>query len=221
MNKAEILKEGQERFRQLIENENLRTITLQKGDYIARQHSEVTEVFWSRNAQFVVLHTAQNGKTLSLGDYSLEDNFFGEVEFFSGRPCSFDVVATAEIELVVIPNDRFSEILIQEGTIAFWMSHRMSNMYQTSMNTAIERSLYPLKFNIIKDIVSRYTSSDRSVNHSFMYQEAQRFGCTERAYTRIIHELIDQGFVRKGEDPSSIIPVDVQLLVDYINDYHQ
>lgn len=221
MDKAEILREGRERFRQLVYSEDFRTVRMQKGDYIIRQHQDVAEVYWSEVAQFVILHTAQNGKTLSLGDYYLENNFFGEIEFFSGNPCSFDVVATVSIDLVVIPKDRLTEILLQDGKVAFWMNYRMANMYQQSMNIAIERSLYPLKFNIIKDIVDRYTSEARAMNHAYMYQEAQRFGCTERAYTRIIHELINEGLVMKGEDNSTIIPVNLALLSDYLKKYER
>ncbi|MGR5066703.1 Crp/Fnr family transcriptional regulator [Photobacterium sp. DNB22_13_2] len=218
---SEILSKGPERFRQLVKNENFRRITRYKGDYIVRQEHEVTEVYWSAAAQFMLLHTALNGKTLSLGDYYIEDNFFGEIEFFSGNLCSFDVVATATTELVIIPKERFSEILLQDATIAFWMNHRMANMYQSSMNIAIERSLYPLKFNIVKDIVNRCTTDSRSLSHGYMYQEAQRFGCTDRAYTRIIHELIKEGLVKKGEDNSTIIPVNLEQLVDYLNQCQQ
>ncbi|WP_245907102.1 Crp/Fnr family transcriptional regulator [Photobacterium sanctipauli] len=218
---SEILSKGPERFRQLIEKESFQRIVRHKGDYIIRQEHDVTEVYWSAAAQFILLHTALNGKTLSLGDYYLEDNFFGEIEFFSGNPCSFDVVATATTELVVIPKERFADILLQDATISFWMNHRMANMYQSSMNIAIERSLYPLKFNIIKDIVNRWTSETRSLNHVYMYQEAQRFGCTDRAYTRIIHELIKEGLVKKGEDNSSIIPVNLERLKDYISQSQQ
>ncbi|WEM45913.1 Crp/Fnr family transcriptional regulator (plasmid) [Photobacterium sp. DA100] len=218
---SEILSKGPERFRQLIANESFRRITRHKGDYIVRQEHDITEVYWSAAAQFMLLHTALNGKTLSLGDYYLEDNFFGEIEFFSGKPCSFDVVATATTELVVIPKERFAEILLEDASISFWMNHRMANMYQSSMNIAIERSLYPLKFNIVKDIVSRCTSETRSLNHDYMYQEAQRFGCTDRAYTRIIHELIKEGLVKKGKDKSTIVPVNLDGLIDYLNQSQQ
>ena len=92
---------------------------------------------------------------------------------------------------------------------------------QQSMSTAIDRSLYPLKFNVIKDIVNRFTTQSHANNHAYMYQEAQRFGCTERAYTRIIHELIDEGLVKKGSDASTIIPVDIDALKALIASYQK
>lgn len=221
MKKAEILQTGCERFRQVVESENFKTIEIQKGEFITRQSQQIKEVYWAREAQFSILHTAENGKTLSLGDYRLKDNFFGEVEFFSGHLCAFDAVATADVKLSVIPLERLTEIVVQDGMIAFWMNHRMSNMYQQSMSTAIDRSLYPLKFNVIKDIVNRFTTQSHANNHAYMYQEAQRFGCTERAYTRIIHELIDEGLVKKGSDASTIIPVDIDALKALIASYQK
>lgn len=221
MDKNKILNSGLEKLRQLVKGDQYKTVLVSKGDYIIRQHSEVNEVYWTEGARFSVLHTAENGKTLSLGDYYLEDNFFGEMEFFSDKPSPFSVIATENAQLSVIPKDKFAEFLLEDAEITFWMTHRMSNIYLNTTNIAIERSLYPLKFNIIKDMVSRHSSGSQSRGHSYMYQEAQRFGCTERAYTRIIHELIKEGLVKKGADNSEIVPVDIDKLRDYLEQYYQ
>lgn len=221
MDKSKILAAGLDKIRQLVTNDQYKTIQVSKGDYIIRQHSEVNDVYWTQAARFSIIQTAQNGKTLSLGDYYLEDNFFGEMEFFSDQPSPFSVIATQDAELTVIPKERFADFLLQDAQVAFWMSHRMSNIYLNTTNIAIERSLYPLKFNIIKDMVTRHTSDNRARGHSYMYQEAQRFGCSERAYTRIIHELIKQGLVKKGADNSQIVPVDIEVLSEYLEHYYQ
>jgi len=220
MDKNKILSEGLEKLRQLVKRDQYKTLQIHKGDCIIRQHSEVNEVYWTEAARFSVLHTAENGKTLSLGDYFLKDNFFGEMEFFSDKPSPFSVIATEDAQLTIIPKEKFAEFLLEDAQVAFWMSHRMSNIYLNTMHIAMERSLYPLKFNIIKDMISRHTANVPSRGHSYMYQEAQRFGCTERAYTRIIHELIKEGLVKKGADNSEIVPVDIVKLCDYLDQYY-
>ncbi|KJY82135.1 cAMP-binding protein [Vibrio galatheae] len=221
MDKNQILSSGLAKLRQLVKQEPYKSQQVRKGECIIHQHSEVKEVYWTEAARFSVIHTAENGKTLSLGDYYLEDNFFGEMEFFSDAPSPFSVIATEDAVLTVIPKEKFAEFLLEDPHVAFWMSHRMSNIYLNTMNIAMERSLYPLKFNIIKDMLARFTSQDSARGHSYMYQEAQRFGCTERAYTRIIHELIKEGLVKKGADNSQIVPVDLDQLHDYLNQYYQ
>lgn len=221
MIQAEILIEGLERIRLLIKNGNYKTIRVLQDEYIVKQDQTLDSVFWASVAQYTILHTSQNGKTLSLGDYYSEDRFFGEVEFFSGRSYQFDVMATADTELVIIPQDQFTEILTQDGFIAFWMNCNMSKTYQRSMDIAIERSLYPLKFNILKDIIQRCTANAQPINHTYMYQEAQRFGCTERAYNRIIHELIDEGIIVKDPYNHSIVPANIEKMFQHLNSYYK
>ncbi|WP_028862765.1 Crp/Fnr family transcriptional regulator [Psychromonas aquimarina] len=221
MNKGEILNEGLERLRQIAKSGEFRTVYLDKDDYIIRQHQELNEVYWFDEVHFVVNHTAPNGKTLSMGEFFIENHLTGEIEFFSEKQCQFDVITMAPTEMIAIPKERFTEILLCEAKVAFWLSHNMSGMYQETMDIAIERSLYPLKFNIINDIVRNHASAARPKRHSYMYQEAQRFGCTERAYTRVISELIDEGMLTKGPDNRSVIPVDIEMLVEYIESYHR
>lgn len=219
MDKTNLLREGYDIFRQYIEAEHFRTLDVDKGDYIVKQHQRTNDIYWASPAHFAILHTAENGKRLSLGDYSLEDNLFGEFEYFTGELSPFDMMATEKTALVVIPKQRFTELLLKEGKVAFWLSHRISSIYQHTMNIALERSLYPLKFNIIKDMVSRHTLPEQSMNHTYMYQEAERFGCTERAYSRIIRELIAEGMIIKSDDKSTFIPVDIDLLQQYLKKY--
>ncbi|EGU31544.1 cyclic nucleotide binding protein, putative [Vibrio ichthyoenteri ATCC 700023] len=221
MDKMNLLQQGYEIVRRFIETEPFRTLSVGKGDYILKQHQVVNEIYWASPAHFAILHTAKNGKRLSLGDYSLEDNLFGEFEYFSGELSPFDMIATTKLELIAIPKQKFTQLLLNEGLVAFWLNHRISSIYQHTMNIALERSLYPLKFNIIKDMVTRHTLPEQSINHGYMYQEAERFGCTERAYSRIIRELIVEGLITKSDDKSTLIPVDINHLQRYIEKYQR
>lgn len=221
MNKREILQEGLERIRLLIKSGNYRTVNIFQGDHIIKQDQHLDSIYWASVAQYGIYHTTQNGKTLSLGDYYAEDRFFGEVEFFSGRPCQFDVIANANLELVAIPTEQLTQILLQDGTIAYWLNYNTSQLYQDSMDVAIERSMYPLKYNILKDILQRYINAESGGSHAFMYQEAQRFGCTERAYNRIIHELLQQGLIIKDRSINSHIPVDVAAASEFLRTYNK
>ncbi|KII75703.1 Crp/Fnr family transcriptional regulator [Vibrio renipiscarius] len=219
MDKTRLLQQGYEIVRAFIAQENFRRVSVNKGDYIVKQHQEVNEIYWASPAHFAIVHTAKNGKRLSLGDYSLADNLFGEFEFFSGELSPFDMIATAKTDLIAIPTQTFTELLLRETKVAFWLNHRISSIYQHTMNIALERSLYPLKFNIIKDMVTRHVSPTQSIHHSYMYQEAERFGCTERAYARIIRELIDEGLIIKSHDKSTLRPLDIERLQDYLDKY--
>ncbi|WP_418113206.1 cyclic nucleotide-binding domain-containing protein [Vibrio scophthalmi] len=221
MGKTLLLQQGYEIVRTFIAEENFRRVSVGKGDYIVKQHREVNEIYWASPAHFAIVHTAGNGKRLSLGDYSLVDNLFGEFEYFSGELSPFDMIATAKTDLIAIPTQRFTELLLRESKVAFWLNHRISSIYQHTMNIALERSLYPLKYNIIKDFVMRHVMPTQSIHHSYMYQEAERFGCTERAYARIIRELIDEELIAKSHGKSTLILLDVQRLQNYLDEYQR
>ncbi|WP_194435585.1 Crp/Fnr family transcriptional regulator [Vibrio fluminensis] len=216
-----LLQEGYDVFRCFVNKQALRTISICQGDYIIKQHQTMNEVYWAAPAKFMIRHTAENGKSLSLGDYSLTDNLFGEVEYFSRKPSSFDMIATDKLELAVIPADRLRDFLLQESKAAFWLNHRIATIQQFTMTIALERALYPLKFNIIQDLIHRHSAQTPWFNHAYMYQEAERFGCTERAYARVIRELIDEGLIKKQDDKSTLIPVDIERLKAIVAAYQQ
>lgn len=221
MNRDEILDNGLEKIRRFIKDGNYKTVRVYQGDYIIKQNDELTNVYWASVVQYTIQHTSCNGKTLSLGNYYSEDRFLGEVEFLSARPLQFDVIATADTDLVVIPQKQLQDALIQDGIMAFWLSYNVSQIYQDSMQVAIERSLYPLKYNILKDIFSQKITDEQSKSHTYMYQEAQRFGCTERAYNRVVRELIDEGLIIKTSNSHLIIATDCKKVLRYLEDYYE
>lgn len=220
MKNEEILSEGLVNIRLFVSNSDFKKVLIKEGEYIIKQNQKLDCVFWSSVSQYTICHTSQNGKTLSLGDYYSEDRFFGEVELFSNGGCQFDVIATADTELVAIPVNSFVDIMSKDGKLAFWINRNMANIYQESMSIAIERTLYPLKFNILKDFIKRQMSKSQYVNHEFMYQEAQRFGCTDRAYNRVIHELIDDGVMKKNGS-SSIELMDIDRAEELLLKYYR
>ncbi|BBM64768.1 N-ribosylnicotinamide CRP regulator [Vibrio alfacsensis] len=216
-----LLQDGYDLFRGFVENQAFRKVAVNKGEYIIKQHQMVKDVYWASPAKFTIRHTAENGKILSLGDYSLADNLFGEVEYFSQKLSSFDMIAADKLELLVIPTEHLRDFLLRESKAAFWLNHRIVTIQQFTMHIALERALYPLKFNIIKDLIQRHTSQTPWINHAYMYQEAERFGCTERAYARVIRELIDNGAIIRQGDKSTLIPVDIERLKAILTTYQE
>lgn len=220
MIKAKLLEDGLNSIRSLIKNSNYREIQIDQDGYIVKQNEFLDCVYWADFAHYSIQHTSENGKVLSLGEYRSKNRFFGEFEFFSDRPCQFDVIASEDITLVVIPNEQLTKIITADSIIAFWMSCNMSSVYQTSMDIAIERALYPLKYNILKDMLRRHTARASSTNHMLMYKEAQRFGCTERAYNRVIHELIEEGLIKKEKDTKAITLTDINKIANCLENYN-
>lgn len=219
MNQTQLLERGLKHIREFVASPEFKTKRFFEGDYIVKQDQQLDFVYWASVVQYSIFHTAQNGKSLSLGDYYSEDRFFGEVELFSDEGFQFDVVATADVDLTVIPYSAFVEFLANDGAVAFWMNSKMATVYQQSMQVAIERSLYPLRFNILKDIMCQAEEAAPSVNHAYMYQEAQRFGCSERAYNRVVRELIDEELISKRDSDNRLLPKNIPAIAQCLERY--
>tara|TARA_B100001057_G_C22761900_1_gene916147 strand:- start:312 stop:980 length:669 start_codon:yes stop_codon:yes gene_type:complete len=219
-NKKEILEHGLDEILKWIARCNFKRRSVKQGQFIVTANSKVDEIYWSEEARFSIIHMAENGKTLSLGDYHSKNNFFGEIEFFSERSGSFSAIASENLELTCIPKDTLTQFFLHNGHAAFWMNHRISSIYLSTMDIAIERSLYPLKYNILKDILRRESTSAQDTSHHYIYQEAQRFGCSDRAYARVIKELISDGLIKKGTIPTQLKVIDLTQIENYLKRYH-
>ena len=79
-NKKEILEHGLNEILKWVERCNFKRRSVKQGQFIVKANNKVDEIYWSEEARFSIIHMAENGKTLSLGDYHLKNNFFGEIE---------------------------------------------------------------------------------------------------------------------------------------------
>lgn len=219
-NKKEILERGLDEILKWIARCNFKRRSVKQGQFIVAANNKVDEIYWSEEARFSIIHMAENGKTLSLGDYHSKNNFFGEIEFFSERSGCFSAIASENLELTCIPKDTLTQFFLHNGHAAFWMNHRISSIYLSTMDIASERSLYPLKYNILKDILRRENTSAPDTSHHYIYQEAQRFGCSDRAYARVIKELINDGLIKKGTIPTQLKVIDLTQIENYLKRYH-
>lgn len=199
----------------ILENGAYAHTTIDKGQYLLRQNQDVECVYWARSINCTISCTSESGKTFSLGDFYMEGRFFGEIELLSERVCQFDVVATEPAELIVFTKSEFFALIEKKPQLGLWIARRVSGLYHDAMGAAIDRTLYPLKFNIIKDILRQSAGSSRT----YVYKEAQRFGCTERAYTRVVNELINDGLITRDSRSNQLSAVDDTALQKYMEHY--
>lgn len=208
---------GLENMHYFVKNNRFKKITVDSSTYIIKQNSNIDFLYWSDIAQFTLQRTAKNGKSLNLGVYCATNCLFGEIECITNDKAQFDVVALEPTELIVIPKNAFLNILKKDARVAVWHSQNIANYYQRTMNISIDRTLYPLKRTIAEDLRLRHFNQLYADNHTNVHKEAQRFGCSERAYNRIIKELIEQKIIIKKE--KKIKPYEINKLIDFINSY--
>ena len=189
--------QGFEIFRHEIERQHLKSKTFQPHDYLLHQGQEILELFWVDSGQFTIGYTANNGRNYSLGRNLVDKHLFGEVEYLTSSPCQFNLQASEIGTAKVLPIKVMTAILQLDSKVGIWMSQALSSRYQTGMTMTMNRFLHPLIYNIAWDIQQRCIGARPAVNFSHVYKEAERFGCSERVYSRVVNQLLDMDLIKK------------------------
>lgn len=193
-------KQGYELFCKYKNESDLKVKHFKPGDYLLEQGQFLRELYWIEKGQFTVGQTASNGRYFSLGRYFAHNHLIGEIELHTDTKCQFDIRANDVVEAKVIPLQLITELMHQDPKITIWLCQSLSRHYQNTIETAVNRILHPLIYNIAWDIEQRYLKKKPSINFSQGYKEADRFGCSERVYRRAISELLKMGFIVKSEN---------------------
>ncbi|WP_229655798.1 Crp/Fnr family transcriptional regulator [[Pantoea] beijingensis] len=167
------------------------------GEYLLRQGEEISALYWITLGEYSLHHHAENGKVFSLGQRFVSDTLIGEIEYLTNTPSQFSVVAHDAITVDVIPPALMQTILSSHAEVGIWLSQRLSQNYQGGMAKTMERFLQPLHFTILADIYQRYLQGKPLVDFTQVYREAERFGCSERAYRRVITQLLNDRYIQK------------------------
>ncbi|MCG9752229.1 Crp/Fnr family transcriptional regulator [Vibrio brasiliensis] len=177
---------------------SLATRTFQTDEYLLRQGQAINELYWVDIGQFSIVFTAKNARRYSFGLNFVDNHLFGEDEFLTSSPCQFDVQASEMIEARVIPIAVMLEVLQQDARIVIWLSRSMLQRYQDGMANTMNRLLHPLMYNVANDIYQRHIGTKPAVNFSQIYKEAERFGSSERVYSRVVTQLIEMQLIVKS-----------------------
>ncbi|WP_417345255.1 Crp/Fnr family transcriptional regulator [Ferrimonas sp.] len=196
------IEKGHRQLMEAIHALPLKQWLLAEGEPLLRQGERVDALYWVEQGEFTLHYAAANGKEFGLGIWQGDRRLFGEVELLTGQPCQFDVVPLAPVNVRELPRAKFESLLIEHPEIALWLSQQLAGYYQGQMQRAMTLSLYPLAHNIALDLMQRRANGEPDLK---LYQEAARFGCSERVYRRVVVQLTELGLLEKREGRLEII----------------
>lgn len=182
----------------------LKNKTFDQDEFILRQGEPIAALYWIRLGEYSMHYSAENGKTFSLGQRLVSNSILGELEYLTNTRCQFSVVANERIEVKVLPISVMNQILSHHAEIGVWLSQLLSKSYQSGMTKTMERFLQPLVVSIASDIYQRYIEDQPLVDFNQVFREAERFGCSERAYRRAITQLVADKYIEKTPQGYSI-----------------
>ncbi|RTR38014.1 Crp/Fnr family transcriptional regulator [Shewanella canadensis] len=184
-------------------------------EYLLHQGQEILELFWVESGKFTIDYTANNGRIYNLGLNVVEHHLFGEVEYLTSSPCQFNVKASEIVQTKVLPAKLMTEILQVDPSVGIWMSQALSSRYQAGMTMTMNRFLHPLIYNIAWDFQQRFIGAKPAVSFSHVYKEAERFGCSERVYSRVVNQLLDMALIKKVDNQLHV--KDIEALTAFLS----
>ncbi|USD37065.1 Crp/Fnr family transcriptional regulator [Ferrimonas sp. SCSIO 43195] len=188
------INEGHQQLMDAIHALPLKQWQLEEGQPLLHQGEHVNALYWVEKGEFTLHYAAANGKEFGLGIWQGNRRLFGEVELLTGLPCQFDVVPLAPVIVRQLPRAKLESLLIEHPKIGLWLSQQLAGYYQQQMQRNMTLSLYPLAHNIALDLMQRRARGEPDLK---LYQEAARFGCSERVYRRVVAQLTELGLLEK------------------------
>lgn len=208
------LVQQQHAFQQALYACQITTRTFEAGDIILEQGQPVHQLYVIATGR-VSMHTcALNGRRFQLGEVNCDKHVFGEMEFFTGEPCQWNVVADDNLEADVICATRLQKSLAEQPQLALFFASALAWDYQESMAIYTHRVLHPIAYNIAFDLWQRNISQVSLGAFDKIEHEAERFGTSSRVYRRALNALIEQGLIEKNDHQIRIL--DKQALEDFI-----
>lgn len=192
-----------------------KTKLFSENDCILKQGQTIDNLYWVDCGTFSMDYTAENGKRYSLGNMFVDRFILGELEFLTETSCQFSVIATESIEVKVIPRVFFTNLLSKNANVGIWLSRKLSESYQKGMNSTMNRFLQPIVYSIGWDIYERHMELRPNISFQYIYRESERFGCSERAYRRVISSLVEIGLIDNSEN--EVIVKDENRLYEFLN----
>ncbi|MEZ9007451.1 Crp/Fnr family transcriptional regulator [Vibrio sp. 10N.222.54.B12] len=211
------LEQKSSEFRDLIYQHQVNSRYFNQNDEILRQGEQLQYLYVVPAGRVSMSISAANGRRFQLGEVNCDYHIFGEMEFFTQTPCQWNVVADEHMQVDVICIQRLAEALLENPGMMFFFASALAEDYQDSMGIYTNRLLHSITYNIAYDLLVQSETNTVLGGFDKVNQEAERFGTSSRVYRRAVKDLLEKGFIRKGEQGLEI--VDQRALQAFIDSY--
>ena len=173
------------------------TQIINEDDYLYHQGQVVDRLIMVESGRVALSYSAENGRRFQLGAMECDEQLFGEMEFFTGYRCQLDIVAQEPLTVAVCSCEQLEAALNQYPKLTLFFASAMAVDYQDMLEIFLHRMLYPIAHNVAYDLYRQHQNKQPMDGFYKKYQEAERFGTTDRVYRRAVKVLVDAGLVRQ------------------------
>jgi len=193
----------------------------EKGASLLHQDQPLTKLLLVRSGTVSFSYDVGNGRRLLLGQLDCSFTLIGEIEALNAKPCIYTVTCQTDVIYHLIDFKHWQSILLQQPELCLYTAQTVAAKFLENHQINLDKLLLPLSYNIAKDCLSRHQNSSPIVLRPYptVSAEAERFATTERAYRRVVSELVEQGLIERTD--KGLKPINEIKLAEFIEHFHQ
>ncbi len=177
-----------------------------KGEYIFNSNREVNGIYFVVKGEVEVSSYLFNGRYLFINTL-VPLEIFGDVEYLSGDRAMFDVVATQDTIVILLPFNVIDKHL--DNNPYFWRF--IAKEGNTKLLRTNKSILLKSNYNLKTVFASYLVQNDYHLKFKSLMELSQHLNVSYRNLTRVIKELKEEKLIDKKKNSITVLRKDIIL----------
>lgn len=192
-----------------------------KKEVLIHQDQPLSKLVLVRSGTVSFSYDVGNGRRLLLGQLDCNNTLIGEIEALNNNPCIYTVTCLSDVSYNLIELRHWRALLLEKPELSLYTAQTIAAKFQENQKINLDKLLLPLSYNIAKDCLLRAENNNPTLLRAYptVNAEAERFATTERAYRRVVTELVEKGLVQRST--TGLQAVDIPMLSEYVDSFAQ
>ncbi|WP_440055147.1 Crp/Fnr family transcriptional regulator [Pseudoalteromonas sp. T1lg65] len=192
-----------------------------KKEVLIHQDEPLTKLILVTSGTVSFSYDVGNGRRLLLGQLDCNNTLIGEIEALNNQPCIYTVTCLGDVNYHLIELKHWRKLLLEQPELSLYTAQTIAAKFAENQKINLDKLLLPLSYNIAKDCLLRAENSNPTLLRAYntVSAEAERFATTERAYRRVVSELVDKGLIVRSSE--GLKPVDLEKLEAFVESFSQ
>ncbi|WP_341218989.1 Crp/Fnr family transcriptional regulator [uncultured Pseudoalteromonas sp.] len=192
-----------------------------KKEVLIHQDQPLSKLVLVRSGTVSFSYDVGNGRRLLLGQLDCNNTLIGEIEALNNNPCIYTVTCFSDVTYNLIELRHWRALLLEKPELSLYTAQTIAAKFQENQKINLDKLLLPLSYNIAKDCLLRAENNNPTLLRAYptVNAEAERFATTERAYRRVVTELVEKGLVQRSTN--GLQAVDTPMLSEYVDSFAQ
>ncbi|WP_105213298.1 Crp/Fnr family transcriptional regulator [Pseudoalteromonas sp. T1lg22] len=191
----------------------------EKKEVLLHQDQPLQKLVLVRSGTVSFSYDVGNGHRLLLGQLDCNNTLIGEIEALNNQPCIYTVTCFSDVSYNLIELKHWRQVLLANPQLSLYTAQTIAAKFQENQKVNLDKLLLPLSYNIAKDCLMRAQNTNPTLLRAYptVSAEAERFATTERAYRRVVTELVDKGLIVRSKE--GLQAIDIPALSAFVDSF--